>query len=186
MSDLTWGKWGTWEEAEALLGKVIGEAEGADAIEKGTIRRWLESKEFGCPIHFDEEAARDAGYEGIVAPATMALTYGLPAYWSPGDPHEQPGDEPRQIPIPVIFEVPAPCTLSFASNVDAEFFAPMRLGDRLTRTSRLVSINRKELRVGKGAFMRQEDTYTNQRGDVVAVVNLDIFRFVPTEEKSKK
>ena len=95
-----------------------------------------------------------------------------------GDPHEQPGAEPRQIPIPVIFDVPAPCNLSFASNIDVEYFAPMYLGDRITRTSRLVSIKRKTLRVGDGAFLRQEDTYTNQDDVVVAIVNLDIFRFV--------
>ena len=95
------------------------------------------------------------------------------------------GDEPRQIPITVIFEVPAPCHLSFASNVDVEYHRPMYVGDRISRTSRLVSINRKSLRVGDGAFMRQEDTYTNQRGETVAVVNLDIFRFVaPEKEKS--
>ena len=173
-----WGKWGTWEETESYLGKVIGVAEGADAVEQGTIRRWMESKEFDCPIHLDDAAARAAGYKGVTAPDNMIFTYGLPAYWQSGEPHEQPGAEPRQIPIPVIFDVPAPCNLSFASNIDIEYFAPMYPGDRITRTSRLVSIRRKTLRVGDGAFLRQEDTYTNQDDEVVAIVNLDIFRFV--------
>lgn len=185
MSKEGWGKWGTWEEAEACVGTVIGTAEGADAVELGTIRRWLESKEFDCPMHLDDEAAKAAGYEGVVAPDSMVFTYGMSPYWKGGDPHEQVGDEPRQIPIPVIFDVPAPCNLSFASNVDVEYHSPMYVGDRISRTSRLVSINRKSLRVGEGAFMRQEDTYTNQRGETVAVVNLDIFRFVaPEKEKS--
>jgi hypothetical protein len=30
--------------------------------------------------------------------------------------------------------------------------------------------------------MRQEDTYSNQGGEVVAIVNLDIFRFVAPEK----
>ena len=51
--------------------------------------------------------------------------------------HARIDDEPRQIPIPVIFDVPAPCTLSFASNIDMEFFEPMLVGDTITRTSRL-------------------------------------------------
>ena len=178
MSKLGWGKWGTWDEAESYVGKVVGSAEGADVVELGTIRRWVESKEFDCPIHFDEEAAKAAGYDGVVAPDNMIFTYGMPAYWQSGDKHEQLGDEPRQIPIPVILDVPAPCNLSFASNIDVEYRAPMYLGDRISRTSKLVSIKRKKLRVGDGAFFRQEDTYTNQHGKVVAIVNLDIFRFV--------
>ncbi len=182
MADPAWGKWGTWEETESYLGKVIGVTTGADVVERGTIRRWLEPKEFDCPLHTDDAAARAAGYDGIVAPAAMVFTYGLPAYWAPGDPHAAPGDEPRQIPIPVIFDVPAPCTLSFASSVDVEFGVPMYIGDRITRTSRLVSIVRKTLSVGDGAFLRQEDTYTNQRDETVAVVNLDIFRFNPPGE----
>lgn len=184
MSKPTWGKWGSWEETESFLGKEIGSSFGADAVEKGSIRRWLESKEFTCPLHTDKEVARAAGYEDIVAPATMVFSYGVGPYWAPGDKHEQPGDEPRQINIPVILDVPAPCTLSFATNVDMEFGAPMQLGDQLTCTSKLVNIKQKELRVGKGAFLRQEDTYTNQRGEVVAVVNLDIFRFNPAEENA--
>lgn len=179
MAEASWGKFGTWQEAESFLGKVIGEDVGVDAVETGSIRRWLEPKEFDCALHTDAEAARAAGYRDVIAPCTMVFTYGLPAYWSPGDPHARLGDEPRQIPIPVIFDVPAPCTLSFASNVDMAFFEPMVVGDRITRTSRLVSIEHKELRVGKGAFMIQEDTYTNQRGDRVAMVLLTIFRFSP-------
>ena len=45
------------------------------------------------------------------------------------------------------------------------------------------SAEQSQLRVGKGAFMTQEDTYTNQKGDTVAVVMLTIFRFVPPQNK---
>ena len=182
MSEPAWGKYGTWEEAESYLGKVIGEDVGVDAVELGTIRRWLEPKEFSCDLHTSREAAQAAGYSDVIAPSTMVLTYGLPAYWSPGDKPARIGDAPKQIPIPVIFDVPAPCTLSFASNVDMEFLEPMVIGDRITRTSRLISIERKELRVGKGAFMTQEDSYTNQQGGMVAIVTLTIFRFSPPDE----
>ena len=138
MGNQSWGKWGSWEETESYLGKVIGEIEGVDAIELGSIRRWLEPKEFHCAIHTDASAAQAAGFRDVVAPSTMVFSYGLPAYWAPGDNPSKIGDEPRQIPIPVIFDVPAPCTLSFASNIDMEFFEPMYVGDRISRTSRLV------------------------------------------------
>ena len=176
--------YGSWEDAEGYLGKVIGTDVGVDAVELGSIRRWLEPKEFDCALHTDAAAAQAAGYRDVIAPNTMVFSYGLPAYWSPSDGNAKMGDEPRQIPIPVIFDVPAPCTLSFASNVDMEFFEPMHVGDVITRTSRLRSIDQKELRVGKGAFMTQEDTYTNQYDEQVAVVLLTIFRFVPPEKQA--
>lgn len=179
-----WGKQGTWEQAESFLGKTISVSEGADPVEVGTIRRWLESKEFDAPIHTDDQAARAAGHEGIVAPVAMTFTYGLPAYWKPGDASAQIGDEPRQIPIPVIFEVPAPCSLSFATSMEIEFFEPLGIGDRLTVEHRLVDLTRKTLRVGDGAFFTQEDTYRNQRGVIVAIAQLVIFRFNPPEPAS--
>jgi hypothetical protein len=53
----------------------------------------------------------------------------------------------------------------------------------VTCTSKLVDLKHKKLRVGKGAFLRQEDTYTKQSGEVVAISYLDIFRFVsPAKE----
>lgn len=182
----SWGKWGSWEQTESYLDKVVGESIGADPVEQGSIRRWLEAKQFACPLHYDEEAARFAGYEGIVAPVTMVMSYGIGSYWQPGDPLEQAGDEPKQINIPVIFDVPAPCTLSFATTIDVEFFEPMHLGDQIKISSKLIGIHHKELRVGKGAFLKQEDTYTNQNDQIVAVAVLDIFRFVPPDQEVEK
>jgi acyl dehydratase len=184
MTEPSWGKYGSWEETEAFLGKVITVSQGADAVEAGSIRRWLEPKEFDSPIHTDQDAAREAGHGSIVAPSTMAFTYGLPAYWSPGDPAAKKGDEPRQIPIPVIFDVPAPCSLSFATSVEIEFFEPLRIGDRLNISHKLVDLTRKTLSVGEGAFLTQEDTYINQRDEVVAIAKLVIFRFNPPEKTS--
>ena len=46
MSQPAWGKYGSWEETKSYLGKVIRVSEGADAVEAGSIRRWLEPKEF--------------------------------------------------------------------------------------------------------------------------------------------
>ena len=179
----SWGKWGTWEETESLLDKEIGSSVGADEVERGSIRRWLEPIEFDCPLHYDDEVARKAGYEGIVAPVTMASTYGLPSYWKSGDHQAKQGDPPKQIPIPLLDVVPAPCTLSFASDIDIEFFAPLYVGDRITCTDKLIRILHKEVRVGKGAFLTQESTYRNQRGEVVAVLRVTIFRFNPPEKK---
>ncbi|MGI9284046.1 MAG: FAS1-like dehydratase domain-containing protein, partial [Pseudomonadales bacterium] len=156
-----------------------------DPVDRSSIRRWLEPKEFVSPIHTDKNAAVEAGYQDIVAPASMVFTYAIPAYWQPGDKPAAIDDEPTQIPIPVIFDVPAPCDKSFATSIEVEFFEPLYPGDQVSCTSKLVDIKHKELKVGKGAFLRQEDTYTKQTGEVVAISYLDIFRFVvPSSDSS--
>jgi len=177
MSDVGWGLWGSWEETEACLNTVVGEWWGPDPVEPGSIRRWLEPKEFDCAIHTDIGAARAVGFPDLVAPASMVFSYGVAPYWSPGDSSKSIDDEPTQIQIPVIFNVPAPCNKSFATSMEVEFNEPLYPGDVVGCVSRLIDIQRKTLKVGPGAFLRQEDTYTKQSGEVIAVANLDIFRF---------
>ena len=178
MSEPSWGLWGRREETKEYLNQVVGRSTGPDPVEQGSIRRWLEPKEFACDIHTDADVARAAGYDDLVAPASMVFTYGIAAYRKPGDAPAAIDDEPTQIQIPVVFDVPAPCDKSFATIIEVGFFEPLYPADVVTCTSKLVDIKRKELKVGKGAFLRQEDTYTKQTGEVVAVSYLDIFRFV--------
>jgi len=179
----SWGKWGTWVETESFLDKEIGLSVGCDKIEMGSIRRWLEPKEFDCPLHYDEKVAKEAGYKGVVAPYSMVMTFALDAYWKPGAPQSREGDPPKQISLPVLDVVPAPCTLSFATDIEIEFFTPMYIGDRVTCRSKLVDIKYKELKVGKGAFLKQESKYTNQSGELLAVMYMTIFRFAPPDGK---
>ncbi|MGI9283863.1 MAG: FAS1-like dehydratase domain-containing protein, partial [Pseudomonadales bacterium] len=134
MAEPKWGKWGSWEETEACLNSVVGESRGPDPVERGSIRRWLEPKEFVSPIHTEKNTAIEAGYEDIVAPASMVFTYAIPAYWQPGDKSAAIDDEPTQIPIPVIFDVPAPCDKSFATSIEVEFFEPLYPGDEVSCT----------------------------------------------------
>jgi len=177
MASEGWGKQGSWEGTESFVGKTIAISKGVDAVELGSVRKWLEPKHFFPPIHSDTAAAKAAGYRDVVAPRTMAFTYGLPAYFDAETPLEKLGDTPRQIPVPAIFDLPAPCGQSFATSVDIEFFDDMYLGDRITCTHKLKEIKYKTLSVGEGAFLTQEDTYTNQNGDLVALAELVIFRF---------
>ena len=184
MASEGWGKQGSWQETESFLGKVIAISKGVDAVEMGSIRKWLEPKQFYPPIHGDPQAAAKVGYKDVVAPRTMAFTYGLPAYFGEDALLEQAGQTATQIPVPVIFDLPAPCIRSFATSVDIEFFADMYIGDRISCTHSLTDITYKTLKVGSGAFLTQEDSYTNQKDELVARAELVIFRFnSPEDEK---
>ncbi len=92
-----------WEQAWQPLVDVIGQdfSEGekqpaVDDVEKATIRRYLEPLEFGCPLHFDEEAARQHGYRGILAPYSgISQTWTDQGQWSAGDPTNYPSADPN-------------------------------------------------------------------------------------------
>jgi hypothetical protein len=183
-SQLKWGKWGNWDETESFLGKEIRNSAGADEVEKGSIRRWLEPKEFDCPLHYDQQVAINSGYKGIIAPCTMVLTYGVEEYWKIEKPFAKLEDPPMVISIPVIDKVPAPCTLSFASDIEIEFYAPLYIGDKIVVESTFENITHKELKVGKGAFFIQKDIFKNQNGKLIAIQKMTIFRFVPPKEKA--
>lgn len=175
-------KMGTWEEAESWLGKELPIQVGPEKVEEGTIRRRLEAIEFGCPLHYDEKVAKKAGYKGIIAPCSMVFSYSMAPYWKPGDSLTKPGDPLKIPPVPILEHIPAAGTISFITDFDMEFFAPLYLGDRVTAVSKLVGLVRKELKVGDGAFMTQETTYKNQKGEVVAVSHASIFRFSPRQK----
>src|SRR5207237_4493080 len=77
---------GTWEDAESWVGRELAQYQGADDVTVGDIRRRLEVLAWDCPLHYDEAVARQYGYRTVVSPATMLMTWAMPAYWAPGDP----------------------------------------------------------------------------------------------------
>jgi len=112
-------------------------AQGADAIEPGGIRRYLESLEFDCALHFDCDAARSAGHTDIIAPYTSVQTFSLPPIWVPGEEaYSDPGRDSvpaaKRLPTPFVPGAP-PTSAWFAASLDADYVRPPRIGDRLSR-----------------------------------------------------
>jgi hypothetical protein len=167
---------GTWEDAEAMIGKELSTMVGADAVDLGTIRKKLEVLSFDCALHRDEETAHNHGYKGIPSPVSMTATWSLPAYWKEGDPPL--GNRVVMPPFPLV-RIPAPGTAVMGTNVESEYFEPVYVGDRVTCVNRLVSIVHKRTRLGPGAFMTVESTYTKQTGQVVCIERFTTFRYTP-------
>lgn len=51
---------------------------GADVVEIGLVRRFLDPLEFDCELHYDTEVAQDHGYADVIAPYSSLLTWTLP------------------------------------------------------------------------------------------------------------
>lgn len=173
---------GTWEETESWIGKLISTMVGPDEVDKATIRRKLEVLNFDCPLHTDEAVAREHGYRTIVAPATMMATWALPAYWSPGQP---PVGSRTLMPLFPLSQVPAPGNAIIGSEVQSEYFEPVYVGDRISCENRLVSIAHRCTRLGMGAFLTIESTYTKQTGELVCVERFVSFRYSVDEHEEE-
>jgi acyl dehydratase len=170
---------GTWDHAEAMVGSTIATQSGADAVSAGDIRRKLEVIGWDCPLHYDEACARRHGYDTIVSPVSMARVWAMPAYWSPGEP--MLGVEPLSTPIPAA-GVPGEGDTMIATGVRTEHLAPIYPGDRISAAAVLRSVTRKHTRLGPGAFLVVETTYSNQHGEAVSIETVTLLRFQQQSE----
>ena len=168
---------GTWADAERLVGAVVAELDGADPVNTPMIRHQLEVFEWDAAEYLDDDYARRVGLPGSIAPGSMYLTFALPTYWSPGDAPIAPNTL-----APLAFRsVPCPGSAMIATEVSIAFHVPMRPGDRIHSTWVLASLTRKTLSLGPGAFLGFEITYRNQDGELVAVENTSVFRYEPID-----
>lgn len=174
---------GTWDETEAWVGREIGNYKGADEVTCADIRRRLEVLQFDCPLHWDEAIAQAYGYPTIVAPSTLLVSAALPAYWEPGSPATCDGA--LSLPALPITRVPAPGTRIFATRIETEYFKPLFPGDRVAATAKLVSVTRKKLSIGDGAFFVVETTYRKQTGEMAGTDRVTYFRYSPEEGKQR-
>ena len=175
-------KRGTWDEARAWIGRDIARVVGADQVNRADVRRKLEVFQFASPLNTDDAFAQQFGYEAAPALTTMLSTWGLPPYWSPGEPAAR-ACEPHFIPY-AILQIPAPGNNIFATNFSTEYFEPVYPGDWISSVTRLISVTEKKTRVGEGAFMTVETTYINQNGAVCGVERVTAFRYAAEEVRT--
>ena len=180
-----------WQPMIDAVGRDFGPPDvvwGADSVERGSIRRYLEPLEFDCPLHHDDEIACRHGHGTIVPPVTSLMMFAAPAIWSPGDPpvFDQPerDAQPRGTTgRPADTGLEPPYSGYFATDLELEFAAPVRLGDRLGRRGRrLTGCTPKETSVGRGAFVSWETDIVNQDELTVAVSRYTLFLYTPRGE----
>jgi acyl dehydratase len=163
---------GTYEDAKAMVGTTTPVRFGEVPVNVGMIRHYAAMVHDANAGYWDEEFAREQ-WGGLVAPPGMLMTWLIPIEWKPAG----------GTPVPLLTaQVPLPGdTLINASN-DAEFFAPIRVGDHLNVVEELVSVSEeKKTALGAGHFVTTVSTYRRQDGEVVARNTNVLFRFSSEE-----
>lgn len=117
-------------------------------VEKGAVARFARAIGDLNPLYLDEPVARNSPYGGLIAPPTFLRSL-----------------------VPGRFEKPFPEPFSYVLDGGSEyrFFAPVRVGDRITVTRRIVEMSEKQGRLGTMLFRVTEIKYANQLGEVAAI-----------------
>jgi hypothetical protein len=179
-----------WQPVIDAVGKDFANGEvtwGADPVERGAIRRYLEPLELDCALHTDPEVARAAGFADVTMPYTGAIAWTLPAVWRPGETLFDSDDRNAQPVRSSINNEDMPLgprtTGFFGTDIAVDFLRPVVAGERLGRRGRrLVSCSPKETSVGRGAFMSWESEIVTAADEVVARIRIGTYAYVPSKE----
>jgi acyl dehydratase len=168
---------GSYEEAKAMVGVTTPVRVGLVEVNAAMIRHFAAMVRDGNAGYWDEEFAR-AQWGGLISPPAMLMTWLMPIEWEPSG----------AVPTPLLTgQVPLPGrTLINVSN-EAEFFAPIRVGDRLNVIEELESVSEeKRTALGVGHFVTTVSTYRRQDGEVVARNTNVLFRFDADDREERE
>jgi len=138
----------------ALLGPV-GEPVSM-AVELGAVRRMAVTVDDFDPIRYDEAAARERGFRGIVAPWPLLWSY----FFNCTEYH-----------LDIEFG-----KATVHGQDDYEFYEPLIVGDVITVATAITATRLKQGRAGPLGQVEAERRFTNQFGQLCAVLKTTLFR----------
>ena len=119
-------------------------------VEKGRLKFFAKAIGETNPVYSDEAAAKDAGYHALPAPPTFAMVLDM--------------EGPENMPVLALLGMDIGRILH--GNQGFEYLGPICAGDTITVTARIIDMFDKKN--GALEFVVQENTYTNQHGELVA------------------
>jgi hypothetical protein len=172
----------TWitEEMQAAVGREFGSESTSQPIALSDIRKWAMAvyyPEVPPPLYWHEEYAQGTSHGGVVAPEDFNPF----AWFTAAGPRIAPSfDGPVRDSGPEgALGIAAPET-NFILNGGSEvtYGVRMRPGDVITASkSHLVSYVERESRLGLMLITNTENTWTNQKGEMVKVTRGSNIRY---------
>jgi acyl dehydratase len=154
-------------------GTVLDAGPGDVVCERGYILHWVESTENANPLYWDEAIARELT-DGWIAPPSMLSVWMRPLMFKP-DGGEQIRPLEMHFRLKDAFELPE----GIVTGNEIVFREPVRPGDVISTQQTVAEIGDvRSNRLGTGRPWTIDVTYTNQRGDVVAVESYRMFCYV--------
>ncbi|HJW87997.1 MAG TPA: MaoC family dehydratase N-terminal domain-containing protein [Dehalococcoidia bacterium] len=135
-------------ELKALVGKEFPPTTWE--VTKGDIIRFAQAIEDPNPLWNDEKQARLSRYGGLIAPPSFLASL------------------VNQEATRLLFDMPTPLKRVLNGGNELESYQPIRPGDRITVTEKVVNLREGQGTLGHMLFIITEATYTNQLGEAVA------------------
>jgi len=151
----------------ALVG-VCGPVLTAPApLAEDTLRRFCQAAMETDPIHFDADAARAAGYPGLVAPPLYPL-HAFPRWPGTPDPFDALAGDPDWDGIELVEDGLPPLEIGLErllnGGVEAEIYGLAELGETIACQSRYADIHDRAGRSGPMVFVVVETDYRTTDG----------------------
>ncbi|WP_018178285.1 bifunctional MaoC family dehydratase N-terminal/OB-fold nucleic acid binding domain-containing protein [Jongsikchunia kroppenstedtii] len=146
--------------------------DGRDPINQPMINNWVEAMGDGNPIYVDENAARAAGFDGVVSPPAMTQV------WTMRGLHGERADDD---PTSQIFELldDAGYTSVVATNCDTTYHRYTTPGEEVSISSALTELTGpKTTGLGEGWFFTIRNTWSVGT-EVVAEMDFRMLKFAP-------
>jgi hypothetical protein len=126
-------------------------------VEKGGCRMVARAIGYTDPIFYDEDAAKAAGFRGIVAPPFYLGT----RVYLPGDPTHRAGVNSRILATT--------STRAVNGGNEIEYFDVICAGDVLSATTKTVNVRETQGKEHRLLIRTSEMTFRDQTGKVVAI-----------------
>jgi uncharacterized protein len=175
------------QRLQEFVGRMSGPPTLApDEVNQAMIRHFVEAVGDENPVYTDENAARAAGFGGVIAPPTMLQAWimrGFKAsYLPPADDYESTAHDD----IMSLLDSGG-FTSVVATDCEQDYLRPIVLGDRISVTSRIESVSPvKKTALGDGHFVTTRLEYTDAGGDLVATMLFRILKFRPAASPAEQ
>jgi uncharacterized OB-fold protein len=165
---------------DPALSRYLGEDRGPyhswDPVNAPMIRHWCEALGDANPIYTDPQAARAAGFAGVVAPPTMLQAWTMRGYAE----QRPPGSDERD-PFEVLValeEAGYPAVV--AVNCEQSYDRYIGEGERIHHRSTIESISEeKSTALGVGFFVTEKSTFYTSEGEAVGTMRFRVFKYRP-------
>lgn len=162
---------GTEAEGMAYIGTETESEEQPYPVDVEHIQHFAEGIEDPNPLYWSDEFGRKTRWGGRIAPWGVIVLTAEHNVWRPawmGKRKETPS---------VCLSVPLPGNRLLATDYEVECYIPLRPGDRVFKSEKLVKIVPKTFRVGEGHQVTYESYFRNQKGELCIKDSRTVFRY---------
>ncbi len=172
------------ERLQAFVGRELTPFKpGQDPVNVPMIRHWVEAMGDENPVYLSDEAARETGRTGTVAPASMMQAWTMRGYAATMRSAASAGAFAELVAL--LDE--GGYTSVVATDSEFEFHREVVPGDHIGAEEVVESISpEKRTALGDGRFVTTVKTYRDQRGAVVATQRWRTLRFKPAPSPAQQ